>query len=364
MARRVKGGAMLLPKGVTREVLPSGNVRYRFRQTGLPKVTLPGEPFSTEWTEALDAARQGESIAKPRHTDTRRMDSRSLAALIAQYRESHAFREGRTASTRRVYERFFDRMVKNNGHHKVPDLTPADVRKLRDSLESPHTANRYLSILSILMDYACEMGMRQTNPCRDVAKRRTPKGGFHSWTDQEIAHFLACYPEGTRQRLALLLQLDTAQRPGDVCRMGPPHLKGNRLRFRQQKTKREMTLYLSPQTLAEIARHPLGLTFIQTEYDRPFSVKGYQQWFSKQCNKIGLKHCSAHGLRKARSRMEAEAGRSTKQIQSVTGHVTSSEVDRYTKAASQKKLAREIAESGLVLPTPKLSMDKKPKKDD
>jgi integrase len=353
---------MSLPKGVTREVLPSGNVRYRFRQTGLPKVTLPGEPFSPEWTAALEAARKGEPVALPKHTDSRRMDPRSLAALIAQYRQSHAFTEGRTASTRRVYERFFDRMVAKNGHHRVADLTPSDVRALRDSLESPHTANRYVSILSILMDYACEQGWRQTNPCRDVAKRRTPKGGFHSWTDKEIAHFMASYPEGTKPRLALMLQLDTAQRPGDVCRMGPSHLSGNRLTFRQQKTRKEMVLYLSAQTLAEIARHPLGMTFIQTDYDRPFSVKGYQQWFSKMCNRIGLRHCSAHGLRKARSRMEAESGRSTKEIQSITGHETSSEVDRYTKAASQKKLAKEIARSGLILPTPRLIVDKITKK--
>jgi len=37
----------------------------------------------------------------------------------------------------------------------------------------------------------------------------------------------------------------------------------------------------------------------------------------------------------------ADAGCTTKQIQAITGHATMREVERYTKAADQEKLARE-----------------------
>jgi integrase len=48
---------------------------------------------------------------------------------------------------------------------------------------------------------------------------------------------------------------------------------------------------------------------------------------------------SAHGLRKAMCRRLAEAGCSTKQIQAISGHATLKEVERYTKAVEQKRLA-------------------------
>jgi integrase len=345
---------MSLPKGVTVETLPSGNVRYRYRVRGKPRVTLPGKPFSPEWNRALEAARSGEPLDSKLQWTQKRYGKRSIAALISQYRASPAYRDGRKQSTIRVYERIFKRMVDKNGEKSVAGLTPVVVRQLRDSIESAHTANRYINLLSILMDYACECGWRDTNPCHGVKKRKVEKSsGFHSWTDIEIAHHLACYGEGTRERLALLLHLDTAQRPGDVCRMGPQHLDGSILRLRQSKTGAWLELVLQEVTLAEIARHPLGMAFILTQAGVPFSTKGYQQWFSRRCSDIGLPHCSAHGLRKARSRMEAERGATIKEIQSITGHATSSEVDRYTRAASQRKRAQDVASRGLLLPEPK-----------
>ena len=50
---------------------------------------------------------------------------------------------------------------------------------------------------------------------------------------------------------------------------------------------------------------------------------------------------SAHGLRKATARRLAEIGCSANQIAAITGHASISEVQRYTKAADRKRMARE-----------------------
>ena len=50
---------------------------------------------------------------------------------------------------------------------------------------------------------------------------------------------------------------------------------------------------------------------------------------------------SAHGLRKATGRRLAEIGCTAHQIASILGHASLSEVQRYTKAADRKRLARE-----------------------
>ena len=57
-----------------------------------------------------------------------------------------------------------------------------------------------------------------------------------------------------------------------------------------------------------------------------------------------LSHCCPHGLRKAAARRLAEAGCSTHQIRAITGHATLKEVERYTKAADQKRLAEQAIE--------------------
>ena len=49
--------------------------------------------------------------------------------------------------------------------------------------------------------------------------------------------------------------------------------------------------------------------------------------------------CVTYGLRKAAARRLAEAGCSANEIASITGHETLKEVQRYTKAAEQRKVA-------------------------
>ena len=73
----------------------------------------------------------------------------------------------------------------------------------------------------------------------------------------------------------------------------------------------------------------------------PHTAAGFGNWFREQCDAAGLKHCSAHGLRKAASRRLAEAGCTHEQIKSITGHLTDKEVSRYTAAANKRALARQ-----------------------
>jgi integrase len=82
---------------------------------------------------------------------------------------------------------------------------------------------------------------------------------------------------------------------------------------------------------------------LETEFGRPFSLAGFGNWFRDRCNEAGLRNISAHGLRKAAARRMAEAGKSTHEIMSITGHRSLGEVERYTRAASQERLAKTAA---------------------
>jgi integrase len=82
-----------------------------------------------------------------------------------------------------------------------------------------------------------------------------------------------------------------------------------------------------------------NLTFLVTAQGAPFTPAGFGNWFRECCDAVGLKNCSAHGLRKAAARRLAEAGNSTNAIAAVTGHTTLKEVERYTRDADQARLA-------------------------
>ena len=81
------------------------------------------------------------------------------------------------------------------------------------------------------------------------------------------------------------------------------------------------------------------MTFLVTDFGRPFSAAGFGNKFRSWCDQAGLSHCSAHGLLKAAAARLAELGASEHEIMAITGHQTSKEVSRYNRAARQKLLA-------------------------
>ncbi len=81
------------------------------------------------------------------------------------------------------------------------------------------------------------------------------------------------------------------------------------------------------------------LTFLETEYGRPFAVAGFGNWFRDRCNEAGLPQCSAHGLRKAAATVAAENGATAHELMAIFGWLSLKEAERYTRAAERRKLA-------------------------
>jgi integrase len=117
------------------------------------------------------------------------------------------------------------------------------------------------------------------------------------------------------------------------------------MHVRQQKTGIELAIPIHATLAAIIAKTPANhLTLLTTQTGKPFSAAGFGNWFRDRCNEAGLPHCSAHGLRKATARRLAEAGCTMHEIAAITGHASLSEIQRYTKAVDQKRLASSAME--------------------
>lgn len=88
----------------------------------------------------------------------------------------------------------------------------------------------------------------------------------HSWRLHEIEQYERCYALGTKARLALALLSYTACRREDAVRLGPQHLRGSRLRYRQAKNEHrnpiDLDIPVHPDLQAAIDATPSGhLTF-------------------------------------------------------------------------------------------------------
>lgn len=188
-------------------------------------------------------------------------------------------------------------------------------------------------------------GFRVDNPCDQIKLPKLKTLGFHTWDETEIAQFEKRHAIGTRARLALALLLYTAQRRGDVVRMGRQHLRDGVITVRQQKTGAELEIPAHAELRSALAGAADNLTFLLTEKGRPFTPAGFGNWFRDRCTEAGLpKNCAAHGLRKAACRRLAEAGCTVHQIAAISGHQSLREIERYTKAVDQARLAREAME--------------------
>jgi len=86
------------------------------------------------------------------------------------------------------------------------------------------------------------------------------------------------------------------------------------------------------------------LTFLITEFGKPFAVAGFGNWFRQQCDFANLRHCSFHGLRKAASVRLAEAGCTPHEIAAITGHASLEEIVRYRQTADRKRLGASAME--------------------
>jgi integrase len=314
-----------------------------FRRPGFKRVPLPGLPGSSEFMAAYAEAMADQPAPV---TGGREILPGTFNALALSYLNSASFRS-LAASTQSVYRNLIDRLRIENGNSLVAKLERHHiVARMAERADKPESANVLRKVLRATMQHAIAIGMRKDDPTQGTKPIASKSAdGFHSWSDDEIAQFEARHSIGAKARLALALLLYTGQRRSDVVRMGPRDIKNGLLHIKQVKTGAELRVPVLPDLQQIIAASPIGLTtFLVDELGTPYKAKYFGRRFREWCDAAELRHCTAHGLRKAAARLFAEAGCSEHEIAAWTGHASLREVRRYTKAVSQERLAMAAAQ--------------------
>jgi integrase len=317
-----------------------GGYHY-FRRRGRPRIPLPGVVGSAEFMEAYQQALAAVPVAIGA---SKRSKPGSVSAALAEYYGSQAFRSltgGTPASRRAILEKFRDK----HGHLPLASLPKEFVVALIDTM-TPHEARNWLIAFKHVMRWALERKLVRNDPTFGIRIKMPKSDGHHTWTEDEVAQFEARWPVGAKPRLALALGLYTAQRRGDVVHIGRQHIRDGVLTLRQQKTGASLAIPVHPDLAAIIAATPVGhLTLLTTRTGKSYAANDFSVAFRTWCDAAELPgHCVFHGLRKSALTRLADAGCTAHEIAAISGHKTLMEVERYTKAADQVRLARAAME--------------------
>jgi integrase len=341
---------MKLPRYTHGYVDRHGKPRFYFRRAGFKGAKLPGLPWSREFMQALDEGITGQ----PAPIAAARTLPGSMRALAVGYYSSPDYLklQPRVQRVRRgIIERFLsevDTKGQCNGDKRAALLQRVHVvAAMAARASKPEAANDFRKALRGLMKHAQAINLRADDPTQGVKSLRSKnRRGIHTWTDAEIEQFRTAYAIGTKPRLAMELGLCTGQARQDVIKMGPQHISDGVLSWTRLKTEQstgiEVFIPILPELADAIDGKPSGhLTFLATAFGQPFTAAGFGNWFHDQRSAAKMpKRCSFHGLRKAASRQLAEHGCTPHEIAAITGHATLKEIERYTRDAARRIMAR------------------------
>jgi integrase len=314
----------------------TGKLRRYFRKAGRQFGPLPGEVGSEEFMTAYAA-----HLAEKPTFATRPMHADSLGKLIVDFYGSRMFTD-KKPSTRQLYRYALEPIARDHGHRSASLMTAEHAEKIINKIgeKRPGMANLTRAVMRRVMQFAVKDKRRKDNPMLSVEPFKV--GEHHTWTDAELKQFESKWRLGTRQRLAYAMLLYTGQRVGDVAKMNRADISDGLIHVVQQKTGAELWVPIAPELEAAMKACPArGLTLIGDANGRPLKRAALSALMRSAIRQAELpSRCVSHGLRKAAMRRLAEHDATAKQIAAVSGHKTLKEVERYTNAADQKKLAR------------------------
>lgn len=327
--------AVLKLKYVNEYIDRTGKLRRYFRRKGKTLGPLPGDVGSDEFMAAYQGFIAERTVSAPRSA------AGTFGLLVTEFYASRGFTDLKMSS-RQVYRSVLEPLAKAHGHRLVKDMPADKVAKIVEAIgfEHPGMGNLTRAVLVKMMKFAIKLKWRADNPALGIDRFKI--GTYHTWTEGELATFEKQWPVGTRERLAYALLLYTGQRIGDVAKMTRSDITDGLLHVVQQKTGAELYLPVMPELEITMKAYPAkGLSLIGDESGRPLKRHGLSHVMRQAIKKAGLPtKCVSHGLRKAAMRRLAENDATGKQIAAVSGHKSLREVERYTAAADQKRLAK------------------------
>jgi integrase len=285
---------------------------YAWRGKGAPK--LDGKPGSPEFVASYNAAHQARQKG---HAGT-------VQALLAAYQASPYF-TGKAERTRADYIKHIRKIEAKFGGFPIAALSDRRARgeflRWRDTLAeaSRRQADYTLAVFALILAWAFDRGDAPGNPLERPGKTYRAERSEIIWTDADVDAFRAAAPP--HLALALDLALWTGQRQGDLIKLTWAAYDGQRIRLRQSKRGKRVTIPVGAPLRAALDAAKAkrrGLTILATTRGTPWTSDGFRaSWGKVEAAMGGL---TFHDLRGTAVTRLAQAGCSVPEIASITGH--------------------------------------------
>jgi len=323
-----------------REKTRHGKIVWYFRRGANRRTRLYSDYGTREFQAEYDAALGG----LPAPVRGSRLTSGSLFWALSLYRQSPSWR-ALSKATRRQRDSIFSRVCEKNGREPLSGIDRRVIQQSCDTRAStPSAASNFLNAMKGFFAWAVDEDFVQTDPTVKIKVAKRPNsGGFPAWSEEDIAHFEATYPIGTRERLAFDVLLYTGLRRGDAVRFGPEHIQNGFATMKTEKTGTMAYIPIEPELQKSIEAGPCGSkTFIAGVLGKPRVKEAFGNWFHDLSKAIGIDK-SCHGVRKAAANRDAMRGWTEAELEAKYSWHGGQMAARYTRSVNRRKLALNAA---------------------
>jgi site-specific recombinase XerD len=349
----------------------SGSWRIRYRRDGYKEVELKvprgyrGDKSTLSNSRDFLTAYLAAGSEKAAEKAAERGANDTIDWLCVEYFASLDFTK-RPKSTKYRHRLHIEDLRKRRGDHLVAVVDQEGLEKMfAKMIDQPAKANQWLGAMRALFKYAIKRKLITVNPAAEIEKFAQKarigedgesENGHLTWPTKVVALAREKFPVGTKMRLTVEMINALALRRSDVIRVGPPNtyagvLEDGRpatfIKYTQHKNHENKPVKVDTPIPAELlaiikATKATGLkTWLVGARGGSFETQAFTDWFAAEMAKAGMpKQYTPHGLRKRCLTDMAERGCTIHQIMAVSGHLTTKEVERYTKMADRARNAR------------------------
>lgn len=273
----------------------------------------------------------------PPNTET--PDVGTFAWALDLYTSGNAKWKEYASGTQKSRLAIFARYRKAQGTRPVTTITSEDIEHALYAKGGHGAVNEYKALKPVF-EHLRRLGFIKKNPMAGIELDRPKINGFAVAEAEDIAAFQKLWPVGTVERLAFDLALYTGAARADLAQLSRKNIKGDLLVYQRQKSKITARVPLTPELRAVIERTAdIAPAFILSRRGKAYKAESLGNLFGDAAREAGM-NARLHGLRKAFCIYWAEKGVSTHQIAAMAGHMSLSEVERYTRAADRERMVK------------------------
>ncbi|MEM7089508.1 MAG: tyrosine-type recombinase/integrase [Pseudomonadota bacterium] len=271
--------------------------------------------------------------------DTESPSAGTFAWALDLYTSGNAEWAKYAEGTRKSREAIFARYRKAQGMRPISTITPETVERALYAKGGHGAVNEYKALKPVF-EHLRRLGFIRKNPMKGIELDKPKIKGFPVADADDIEAFQDLWEIGTRERLIFDLALYTGAARSDLAKLGRKNIKGDLLVYERQKSGVKARVPLTAELRAVIDRTPdIAPAFILTAHSKPFKPTSLGNEFGDAARAAGM-DARLHGLRKAFCIYWAENDATTHQIAAMAGHMSLSEVERYTRAADRERMVK------------------------